>query len=152
MKKKIISIGIMAIFLLLCFSSSVVIGEDISGKKAETMNSNGIYINPQCVGFSGSGYAFKSFWQKRSITPYIMFCHYDSIEYGFIIDKEGKRIDIEAHNVNMIIVGFSFGHNINRMGIGEYRQGYDDWFGFLEPSSFGGMMIDNQNPFYVLLF
>jgi hypothetical protein len=150
MKKKIISIGIIAIFLLLCFSSSVVLGKDILEKKADTENSNGVYINPQCVGFSGSGYAFKSFWLKRSNTPYIMFCHYDSLEYGFILDKEGKRIDIETNNV--IIVGFSFGQYIYSQGVGEYRQAYGNWFGFLEPSSFGGMMIDIQNPFYVLLF
>ena len=140
----------MVIFLLLCFSSSVVLGEDISRKKADTVNNNGVYINPQCVGFSGNGYAFKSFWQKRSITPYIMFCHYDNIEYGFIIDKDGKRIESEPCNI--VIIGFSFGHNLNRIGIGEYRQGYGNWFGFLEPSSFGGMMIDIQNPFYVLLY
>ncbi len=154
MRRKIITIIIITIFLLIGFSSLTVSCENTLGKKANSENSQSVYINPECVGFSGSGYAYKSFWLKRSNTPYIVFCHYDGLEYGFIIDKKDKRIDFEGHNINVIVFGFSFGQHLYSYNTTkfEFRQAYCDWFGFLEPNAFGGLNIDIQNPFYVILF
>ena len=151
MNKKIISIGIIAVFLLMDFSTSTAITEEESEENIESDEYKGTYFMIKSIGCSGKGFAWKSFWTKCSNLPYIMFVHYDSLDYGFFITREGERTDFEG-SCNVLIFGFSFGDIMNSLGYDMFHQGYGDWFGFLEPSSFGGLMIDMQYPFYVRLF
>jgi len=102
------------------------------------------------IGLGGKGFALKSFWLKHSNMPYILFAHYDSLDYGFYYTRDRERTDFEGP-CNIVIIGFSFGDLGNSLGYDTYHEGYCDWFGFFEPYSFN-LMIDIQYPFFVNIF
>ena len=151
MKKKMITIGIIILFLLVSFSTTSAIMEKTNDvEDTDTEEYKGTHFMLKSIGLGGIGFALKSFWTRNSNIPYIIFAHYDSLNYGFYITREGERTDFEG-SCNIVIIGFSFGDITTSLGYDTYHEGYCDWFGFFEASSFN-MMISIQYPFIVSIF
>ena len=150
MKKKLIAIGIITLFLLMSFSTSASITDRVTSEQTDSDDYKGFHFMLGSIGLGGGGFAVKSFWLKHSNIPYILFAHYDFLDYGFYYTRDRERTDFEGP-CTIIIVGFSFGDILNSLGYDMYHEGYADWFGFLEPSSFN-MMINIQYPFLVIIF
>ena len=150
MIKKIVSIGFIILFLLLSFSASALITDKEELEQNYSDNYKGVHFRLGSIGLGGKGWAVKTFWLKHSNIPYILYARYDALDYGFYYNRDKERTDFEGP-CNIIIVGFSFGDILNSLGYDMYHEGYADWFGFLEPSSFN-MMINIQYPFLVIIF
>jgi hypothetical protein len=150
MNKKIIAIGIISLFLIIVLSTSAETIEKEPIEITELVEYKGTHLMLKSIGLNGEGFALKSFWNRNSNMPFIMFAHYGSLDYGFFITRDGDRTDFDE-SCNIIIVGFSFGDILNSLGIDAYHEGYGNWFGFFEPVS-SNLMIDIQYPFFVYIF
>lgn len=154
MKKKIIAIGIIALFLLMGFSTSIAITEEESEENIESEGYKGGHFLLESITCAGNGSGWKSFFLPQSKFSYMMVVHYDSLKYGYFYTRAGKRVVFSAP-INVSIFGLSYGLFFPGPLGDRWPHAYGSWLGSIYPtplSIWGDIMEVGANyPIYVRL-
>jgi hypothetical protein len=148
MKKKIITITIVSMFLILCFSTTTVTSK--TTQDPSTNSAKGVYVKPWYITVDGNGAGIKSFTRSAANGFYIMILNLTSCERerSYLYPLVGKDLVYFYSGIIIIIIGRAkYSPSIT-------REAKTNWWGFLSTRSLTGdfeIHVDVDSPWLVII-